>query len=156
MSSQELTYWLAFNQLSPIDASYRNGAINTALHTDICSLLATDPTWSGLDLDYRAALESHGTSLWHRLITYLAPDVLLVSIAQRLLENIKFKATSTWQTICTIEQKKPYEINARNVCVIEGKETCIVFGRAANTPFGTVSYDDKRKLGARVKELING
>ena len=34
--------------LQGMGASYYDGARNTALHTDICSPLATDPTWSWL------------------------------------------------------------------------------------------------------------
>ena len=34
--------------LRGMEASYYDGEVNTALHTDLCSPLATDPTWSRL------------------------------------------------------------------------------------------------------------
>ena len=34
--------------LNGMDASFYDGQISTALHTDLCSPLATDPTWSKL------------------------------------------------------------------------------------------------------------
>jgi hypothetical protein len=142
--------------LHGIDASYRDGAPSTALHTDICTPLATDPTWSRLSPVHRAALESRGTPLWHRLVAYLAPHVLLVSIARSRLDAFTFAEKSEWEIIYTIEQKKPYEIGARKIRLAEGNDTIIVFGRASQTPFGSISAVDKRKVGARVKEYING
>jgi hypothetical protein len=142
--------------LKGMDGSYCDGACNTALHTDICSPLATDPTWSRLDPIHRDALESRGTSLWHRLIMYLAPDVLLVSIAKGRRDKITFQPTSEWKIFHTIPRGNPYHVQTQSICVNEGKDTCVIFGRAANTPFGTVSNVDKGALGARVKEYING
>ncbi len=142
--------------LHGMDASYRDGVLNTALHSDICSPLATDPTWSGLIPAHRAALEPRGSALWHRLVAYLAPHVLLVSIAKDRRDQIAFQATSEWETIHTISRDNPYHVQARKIRVIEDKDTCIVFGPASQTPFGKVSKKDKRILGACVKEYING
>lgn len=45
-------YWGWFSAFEPLlnglEASYYNGRPSTALHTDICSPVATDPTWSSL------------------------------------------------------------------------------------------------------------
>jgi hypothetical protein len=38
----------------------------------------------------------------------------------------------------------------------QGKVTALVFGRAANTPFGTVSNADKRKMGLAIKDDLYG
>ncbi len=142
--------------LNGLSGSYRHGASNTAIHTDICSPLATDPTWSGLSPADRTALESRGAALWHRLIEYLAPDVLLVSIAKHMSDMIAFQTTTDWETIHTIERDNPYHVQARTIRVIEGKDTYVIFGLASQTPFGKVSNEDKRILGACVKEYING
>jgi hypothetical protein len=49
-----------FNAFEPLlqglGCSYYDGSANTALHTDLCSPLATDPTWSRLSDTQRAAL----------------------------------------------------------------------------------------------------
>jgi hypothetical protein len=39
---------------------------------------------------------------------------------------------------------------------IDGKTAALVFGKAANTPFGTVSNIDKRKIGLAIKNHIYG
>jgi hypothetical protein len=142
--------------LHGLNASYRDGASSTALHTDICTPLATDPTWSRLSPVHRAAFELRGTPLWHRLVAYLAPDVLLVSIARNRLATLPFAERGKWEIISTIEQKKPYNIEARKIRLAEGNDTLVVFGRASQTPFGSISTVDKEKVGARVKEYING
>ena len=49
-----------FNAFKPLldglGASYYPGSASTALHTDICSPVATDPTWNDLDKVSEAAL----------------------------------------------------------------------------------------------------
>ena len=37
----------------------------------------------------------------------------------------------------------------------DGAPMLAVFGRAANTPFGTVSQENKRSIGSRVKGFIH-
>ena len=142
--------------LHGLDGSYHANSPNTAVHTDVCSPLATDPTWNGLSPVHRSELESRGALLWHRLIVYLAPDVLLISIARSRLDSLPFVPTTPWETVCTIARDNPYLVKARKVRIVERKETFIIFGQAANTPFGTVSNKDKCILGARVKEYIHG
>ena len=57
--------------LNGADASYYPGAASAALHTDICSPVATDPTWSGLGGGDRSALMDDGVALWHELLVLL-------------------------------------------------------------------------------------
>jgi hypothetical protein len=54
-----------FNSFEPmlrgLDCSYYGNASNTALHTDLCSPLATDPTWSNLSEQATTRLFECGT-----------------------------------------------------------------------------------------------
>ena len=88
-----------FNAFEPLlngmESSFYDGQTNTALHTDLCSPLATNPTWSRLT-DEKARLEVEGVPLWHQLVRHLTPDVILVSIARRYLAQLDF--TSPHQT----------------------------------------------------------
>ena len=59
--------------LNGLGASFYEGKPSTALHTDLCSPVATDPTWSGLDPDEQKALEKEGGPLWHGLLEVLQP-----------------------------------------------------------------------------------
>jgi hypothetical protein len=147
-----------FNSFEPLlnglDCSYYGQAQNTALHTDLCSPLATDPTWSRLDRDTRSMLIDSGTILWHRLVKQLSPDLIIASIARRHLDRIAFPWVGDWRVVHTVERANPYHVQVRRLRVIEGKDTHLVFGRAANTPFGTISNMDKQKTGIAIKEYV--
>lgn len=136
--------------LNGLATSYYDGtAASTALHTDICSPLATDPTWTRLG-KVRAALTTAGLELWHRLIERLAPDVILISVARHHLDKIRFPKLGAWETVHRIERKNPFTVQALRLEVVPQKPTLLVFGRAANLPFGTVSADDKLTIGAAI------
>lgn len=147
-----------FNSFEPLlkglDCSYYGQAQNTALHTDLCSPLATDPTWSKLKRDARDTLVDSGTMLWHRLTKRLSPDLIVASIARGHLDRIAFPWVDDWSVVYTVERANPYHVQVRRLGVTEGKDTSLVFGRAANTPFGTISNKDKQKIGIAVKERI--
>lgn len=148
-----------FGTLEPLlegmGVGYRDGPTNAALHTDLCSPLATAPTWSKLTHE-RDRLGPAGVRLWLRLVRQLAPDVVLVSVARQHLASLDFQALSPWETIHTVERANPYRVEAREVEVFPGKRTLIVFGRASQKPFGTVSSLAKREIGRRIAERVDG
>ena len=63
---------------------------NIALHTDICSPIATDPTWGGLEKKQKNLLEKKGFEIWLDLIKILKPDILLISVSKGILNNYEF------------------------------------------------------------------
>ena len=106
--------------LNGANTSYYPEATATALHTDICSPVATNPTWSGLTNVDREALETDGGRLWHQLLEVLQPDVVVLSVAQRHLDRVRFEAIDDWQVVHTITHKvdgtrraRPYDIIGR-------------------------------------------
>ena len=90
-----------FNAFEPLldgmEASYYEGRPSTVLHTDICSPVATDPTWSGLDPAVQKSLERDGGPLWHSLLEALRPHIVILSVARRHLSRICFTALSDWR-----------------------------------------------------------
>ncbi|MCY3701358.1 MAG: hypothetical protein OXG16_01580, partial [Rhodospirillales bacterium] len=76
--------------LGGMEASYYEGRASTALHTDICSPVATNPTWTGLNAGTRSVLASDGTSLWHMLLEELRPQIVALSVAKAHLNRIEF------------------------------------------------------------------
>ena len=72
---------------------YDNEYPNRVLHTDICSPLATDITWSKLNDRQQARLSSDGNKIWHSLVEILTPDFILISVARHHLNKIRFKRT---------------------------------------------------------------
>lgn len=138
--------------LRGMGCSFYDDCDNTALHTDLCSPLATSPTWTRLSPHERAHLESEGLGLWHSLITALAPDVILVSVAQRYLNRINFRALTQREIIWRLDRQRPYEVTATQIQILPtGQQSLLVFGKAAQTPFGKISNVRKAELGALIK-----
>jgi hypothetical protein len=73
---------------------------------------------------------------------------VIVSIASKHLE--KMEISEEWKAIYTVRRENPYIVRSSKM-VIDNKATAtIIFGKAANTPFGTVSYEDKRRIGSLI------
>ncbi len=71
---------------APLGWTPRN---NTALHTDIASPLATNPTWSRLADDVKLHLQSFGFSFWVNLIQALQPHIILMSVGRSHLAPLQ-------------------------------------------------------------------
>lgn len=140
--------------LRGMDVSYYDAeAENVALHTDLCSPLATTPKWSALGGNLRAELAAEGGPLWHRLIEHLEPDVVILSIGRAHLDTITFDRADEWRPIYTVERENPYVVKACDFRLASRKKVIFIWGRAANLPFGTVPDSEKRAIGASVREL---
>ena len=144
--------------LNGAESSYYSGATSTALHTDICSPVATNPTWTRLDKATQSALEADGGPLWHTLLAALRPHLVALSVAYRHLSRIKFAPLSEWEVVYTSTRTgrgspraQPYEACARWYDV-GGEPSFFVFGRAAQTPFGLLNAGQKREAGVSAME----
>ena len=136
---------------------YADTAASTALHTDICSPIATDPTWTKLGPKNRAALAADGVPLWHVLLKALRPQIVILSMAKEHLGHIKFTWASHWETLVVFERTEDdgprgrYQVKARWY-EVDGELSLFVFGRATQKPFGSVSNNQKRHTGAIAME----
>lgn len=144
--------------LRGMGASYYEGMKSVALHTDLCSPLATDPTWS--KLDGRAdQLLADGMALWHHLAEQLAPDVIVVSIARHYRDRIEFADSQCWQPLVTIpredDKKRPYQAWLQGATLPSGKKTLLVFGQAAQQPFATLTQEARQHIGRAVLDIVN-
>ena len=133
---------------------YAGEAASTALHTDICSPVATNPTWSRLGRVEQGALETDGGQLWHMLLKVLQPQIVALSVARKQLRRIEFASNCEWQTVHIFERTRdgaprgrPYEIGTRWY-EVGGERSLFVFGQAAQTPFGLLSHRQKNETGA--------
>jgi hypothetical protein len=151
-------YKLWFNSYEPVlsglDCSYYGNAPNTALHTDLCSPLATHPTWTRLQREERISLTQLGTHLWHSLVEWLSPNLIIASVARSHLSRITFLQQNSWKIVYTIQRTKPYNVELTKLKMPNGQVASLIFGKAANMPFGTVSNADKRKIGLTIKNYI--
>jgi hypothetical protein len=137
--------------LNGMAASYYDGQPRRALHTDLFSALATDPTWGGLGDAAREALIQDGLPLWHDLMRALEPDVVIVSVARRHLDRISFPRLGNFHCVHREEQKRPFLTEAMPIEIVAGKKTTLAFGRCAQVPFGLVSFEAQRAIGAAIE-----
>lgn len=144
--------------LNGAGSSYYGKQPSCALHTDICSPVATDPTWGGLDPDAQRALGADGGPLWHELVTALKPQVVVLSVAEEHLGRIQFKARTERSPIRRFDHKKdgsrrakPYLVRAW-WCDVGDQPTLFVFAPAAEKPLGTLAKPLRRDAGAMVAE----
>ena len=146
--------------LNGLGASYYEGKPSTALHTDICSPVATDPTWSGLDWDEQKALEKEGGPLWHGLLEALRPQIVTPSVASRHLSRIQFKALSGCEVVHVFERTEAGALRKRPVAIsatwyeISGEPSLFVFVPAAQKPLGRLSSNQKRQAGEIAIEVF--
>ncbi|MDG4834229.1 hypothetical protein O7627_33735 [Solwaraspora sp. WMMD1047] len=139
--------------LEGLDASFdgSHGA-NVAVHTDLFSPVPTSPTWSRLPSTARKELAESGIALWHQLVQALRPDVILLSVAEKHLSVIDLPSRETgWKVLHTIEQRRaPYPVRTR-AYHLNGHPILVAWGRAANTPFGSISYSARREIGTAIR-----
>ncbi len=138
--------------LNGMGASYYDSCENVVLHTDLCSPLATDPTWSRLPTAVKVRFEEAGSELWHALIRRLDPDVVIISVKEDILRR-RIRTVNGWKTVYTIPREHPYDLKMGNM-MIENKISKIFFGKAAQQPFGTVSKQDKKRIGQIIKRVM--
>ncbi len=137
--------------LNGMAASFYDGQPRRALHTDLFSALATDPTWCRLDDATRESLIQDGLPLWHDLMRTLEPDVIIVSVARRYLDRISFPRLGDFHCVHREQQKRPFLTEAMPIEVVAGKKTTLAFGRCAQVPFGLVSFEAQRAIGAAIE-----
>lgn len=142
--------------LNGMHASYYQGNHpNIALHTDICSPLATDPTWSRLARGTQSDLFKEGFEIWKELVEELQPDMMLVSVPRALFSAVFGNAGQ--ELVSFTEKKdgstrKPYVVELHNYTLKSGKKVKVIFGQAANRPFDTIHDQQKIKIGELCQE----
>jgi len=142
---------------------------NFAIHTDLCSPLATDPAWGVLRLKHPQAhedLRQGGVSLWRSLITdWLKPNIILVSTREEYLSDVIKKPVSEWDKLMppikqnadgSSRKKGPYSVK---YCVVsfdhekDHEKAVVVYAPFDQVPFNVYC---KREIGKQIKEKYEG
>lgn len=147
-----------FDTLEPVlagfGASFYGHGTNCALHTDLLSPVATDPTWRKLSEEDRDALALSGVKIWHGLIAEIRPHIVLLSVAAEHLARLEFRNLTRWSVRMTMAEKPRLPIMAASAETTSGTFTDFVFARAAQTPFGHFSNAEKRLIGPELRGLL--
>jgi hypothetical protein len=128
------------------------------LHTDLCSPIATNPTWSKLTKNERNRLQIKGFVLWKKLIMELKPNLIILSVKKAYIESIYsspiFNFKKVDYPIDPVYSKNntyKYEI-IHYQGYIEGDKINLLWGSAQNTPFQP--FKNKIKIGKKLKEYF--
>ena len=140
-----------FDSLEHVLAGFGSGfyghRANTALHTDLLSPVATDPTWRGLTRRDQEALAAPGVRLWHSLIAELRPHIVLLSVAAEHLDRLLFRNLSPWSVRVVVPAKPQFPIRTAIAETAPNTFTDFIFARAAQKPFGFFADVEKRSIG---------
>lgn len=124
----------------------------TAIHTDLCTPWATDPTWSQESSKVKIALTKNYTFPdWVNLVVAIKPDIIIACIPQKYRKALMGSKPLTdiihiVHTKTGARRNRPVIIRAD---VYQG--ALIVFGQTQNVPFGNVSTLQKNRIG----QIIN-
>ena len=170
-------YDLWFNKqteriMNEMNASYYIGFKHMALHTDLCSPIATSPTWGDLEKtisseDYKQ-LKEEGYEIWLELMKLLKPDILLVSVDKKkylhpngftekyLLRDLEDQPTSfSKEDLLMKKNKEIPKLSSKDIFLYEHPElpkTKIYFGsKCSGIPFSNFAYSSGRN---GVEDLI--
>lgn len=152
--------------LSGMDASYGGkmrrenfSARRTALHIDICSPIATTPTWSRLSPDHKKLLTEFGHEMFGRLLQVLQPHVVVTSVGWGHLQawSPQFADGPSWpccyierQTSMGAPMRGPLRVQSGTLLGMDGAEYPFFNATAANTPLGRFSDKRKKIAGERI------
>ena len=151
---KNIPYKRWFNSLEPIlnglgCSFYPNNNLKKVIHTDICSPLATFPTWSKLSKDIKKNLFNRGFLIWKKLISETKPDLIIISTRYEYVKLLNPKKIKTLHTIFKKKDgspRRPFNLDLFEVN-INNHKTLMVYGEPKNTPFGSVTTNDKTKMG---------
>ena len=130
---------------------YINSKKNTALHTDICSPLATNPTWSGLNKNQKDLLRSNGFEMWKELVLEIKPNLILISIKKDYLDQLPIRWINTIESKFSKSKRIEYQLNHYKL-IFGDFSTNLVWGSAQNTPLQP--FKDKYQLGIKIKNYL--
>lgn len=145
------------NLLTGMNLSYHRTEFGSALHTDMGSPLATDPTWNDLPRATKLRLKSDGLRLWHDLLNVLSPDIVVISVARTWLMEVLFEPVSDPQVVFNVSLKKD-GTPRKNAFLAEAqwyrssskKKFMIAFVPASQKPMGSISVAQQQAVGLSI------
>jgi hypothetical protein len=155
--------------LNGLDASYGSkmtgrDVSSVALHVDMCSPIATSPTWSKLRADQRARLTGAGRQVFEWLVDLLEPQIIVASLGWAHLQNwnADFLTGRTWERLEEhttsangAPLRVPLLVQVGRIPSRSGRYLIFVNASAADKPFGRFTTERRfaagRKMLARLR-----
>lgn len=132
---------------------------STALHVDMCSPIATAPTWSRLSAAQRGKLTRTGRDIFEWLADELKPHVIVASIGWAHLQewNADFQTGRCWERLVEHRTaakgetlRAPLLVQVGSISSRKGRPLVFVNASAANKPFGRFTTERKHEAGRKL------
>jgi hypothetical protein len=161
-----------FNSFEPVlnglEATYggkmaRGEYSSTALHVDLCSPIATSPTWSQLKSEQRSQLTKTGRELFEWFVDELQPNIVVASLGWAHIENwhSDFQSGRTWERIAEHKTaskgaplRRPLLVQFNAMKSRKGRPMVFVNATAADKPFGRFTTERKLEAGRTLRQLL--
>lgn len=145
------------------DEFYRvNSYNNIAIHTDIYSPIATNPTWS--NLKNNKVIFREGTDLWVSLIEILKPDIILMgykpSDFEKIVNKLSLKKVTSDEDVfrrfitCKDGREKKNTYSDLYKYSNENIDAIVIYGTKSSRPFDRIEKSDRFLLGKDIKDMI--
>ena len=137
---------------------------NSSIHVDLCSPIATSPTWSGLLATDRNLLVPFGRSTFIALMKELKPHIIIASVGWGHLDDWmpEFKTGRQWRCLKVYDQaagggqmRAPLRVQAEKISFPDCPSTIFVNATAANIPLGRFSNERKKEVGSILLDHLN-
>jgi hypothetical protein len=144
--------------LSGMGASYHPGNRNIALHTDLCSPLATKKPWRDLDSNTKKELKKTGLPLWEGLMGYLEPQLILAQIGYR--EHLqKFGTKESWKTVFVpsriVGKRNEFRLLRRRFKAhVSTIVHCKPIRQRYGKPFADLTPPQRKRVGKFIRQQI--
>lgn len=138
---------------------------SVALHVDMCSPIATSPTWSKLRADQRAQLTGAGRKVFDWLVDLLEPQIIVASLGWAHLQNWNddFRAGRSWERLeehSTSAKGTPLRVpllvQVGRIASRNGRDLVFVNASAADKPFGRFTTERKHMAGQKLLARLRG
>ena len=128
-----------------------------ALHTDICSSWATDPTWTKLPKQEREKIynnQDYGHPFWNKLIAKLKPDIIIASVARNYIVDLGIEDTE--KLFCRFDLKKDGTPRKNPVTVFRYDYCGIPFINCSLlcSPYTGLSKESQIEIGKKIKKRL--
>ena len=154
--------------LSGLDASYGGKMVegnfcSTALHVDLCSPIATNPTWSKLLPKQRDILTTSGREIFEQLVDELEPNIIIASLSWKHIEkwHSDFQSGREWDRIIEhsttakgVRLRAPLLVQYKTMSTRKDHPHLFVNATAAHMPFGWFTSERKLDAGQKLRELF--
>ncbi|HEY5793719.1 MAG TPA: hypothetical protein VIU82_01795 [Bosea sp. (in: a-proteobacteria)] len=129
---------------------------STALHVDMCSPIATSPTWSKLSPAQRGKLTRTGREIFEWLADELEPHIIVASLGWAHLQewNSDFQTGRQWERLAEHRMasngeplRAPLLVQVGSISSRKGRPLVFVNASAADKPFGRFTTERKQEVG---------